>query len=253
MIDIHCHILAGLDDGASTLEQSLALAKQAIEHGTTHLVATPHANRRYSYDPQQVEEKIKELEGLLQGELQLYRGCDFHLDADRISEACEQPWKYWIHQGPYILIEFDDYLPRRAAGEALLNLQEAGVVPIITHPERNGYFLSHPEELRRLVQWGCFVQVTALALLGGFGRRSLRFAHQAITEGLAHIVASDAHHPEHRPARLDLAYDEVRRRHGEKAAQLLFVENPSAVIHGGDLEEVIVQRHGFWRKLTFWR
>lgn len=252
MVDIHSHVLPGLDDGPESLKESLQLLEQAIESGTTELVATPHANRRYKYDEQQVEVLLGELQARIGDRIRLYRGCDFQLDFERLREACQKPQKYWIHGGPYLLIEVDHYLPPRAMREAILQLQDAGLYPVLTHPERNPFFIDHPGELRRLVELGCLVQVTAMSLIGGFGRRSQEFACWAIEEGLVHVVASDAHHPQHRPASLSEPYAYVCRHYGQNAARVLFVENPGAVVHGRQTVEVRPGRRSFWKRLKLW-
>ena len=140
MIDIHHHLLWGLDDGASNLETSLAMARIAAADGITHVVCSPHANGRYAYQPQVIAEKIGELQQLLDREhlaLKLGHGCDFHLSYDNIQEAKADPGRFSINGLGYLLVEIPDYGLPRGLTEIFYELQLVGLTPILTHPERN--------------------------------------------------------------------------------------------------------------------
>src|SRR6266700_1436516 len=106
MVDIHSHILWGLDDGAETFEESIAMLELAAASGTTDIVATPHANSRYRYQPDVVDQRIVEAAASVSGKLRIHRGCDFHLSFDNVQDAMENPSKYAIKGGSYILVEF---------------------------------------------------------------------------------------------------------------------------------------------------
>ena len=231
MVDIHSHILWGLDDGAETLEESLAMLKLAAESGTTDIVATPHANSRYRYQPEVIQQRIEEASAGTSGKPRIHRGCDFHLSFDNVQDAMENPAKYAINNGPYILVEFPDG-PLAGMQRVLATLLDCGLIPIMTHPERQMQLRRIPDEFLEWIRMGCLVQVTAQSLLGRFGKQSEESAWQMVRRGLAHFVASDAHDTEDRPPRLDLAFEALSGRVGDSHAQLLLIENPQAALSG---------------------
>jgi len=225
-----------MDDGARTPEISVAMLRMAYEHGTTAIVATPHANPQYRYDISLIEQRFNELKPLLPEGLELYRGCDFHLSYDNIQDAIANPRKYTIHQGPYLLVEFSDLLIFNNTSEIFSRLQDAGMIPIITHPERNSLLRQRLEQISSWVEAGAFNQVTAGSLLGAFGKRAQEFAKLLLEHNLLHIIASDAHDLEHRPPRMDLAFDWLRKHAGEEIARVVCFENPGATLTGAPLK-----------------
>jgi len=235
-VDIHSHVLYGLDDGARTLDDSVAMVRMAADHGTTDLVATPHANLEFRFDPQRIAARIEEITAASQGALRLHTGCDFHLSYDNIQDAIEQPAKYAINHKNYLLVEFSDLLIFRNTPEIFSRLGDAGLVPIITHPERNGLLRQRAEEIAHWVEEGARVQITAQSLVGQFGPKAAGFCRLLLDRALVHFVASDAHDCQHRPPRLDQAYTWLTGHYGEEAAQLLCVSNPRAVLDGEPLD-----------------
>ena len=143
-----------MDDGAETLEQSIEMLKVAAEAGTTDLVCTPNGNREYSFEPLLIRERLKELEDGSGGAVQLYTGCDFHLSYENIQDAIMHPRKYTINQNRYLLVEFSDMLIFSNTAEIFGRLQEAGMIPIITHPERNQLLQQRLEEIALRVEAG---------------------------------------------------------------------------------------------------
>jgi protein-tyrosine phosphatase len=236
MVDIHCHILPGLDDGPETLEQSIAMVKVAHAAGTTDIVATPHSNPSYTFDPELIALKIAELERATDSAVRLHTGCDFHLSATNIQDALLHPTKYTINHLAYLLVEFADFSIPPSTGEIFDRLRSAGMLPIITHPERNALLQERPDEIRSWVERDCLVQVTAQSFLGRFGKRARAFSEKLLRDGLVHIVASDAHDAADRTPSLLEAYAYVATNFGETQAQALFVRNPEAVLRGGPVE-----------------
>jgi protein-tyrosine phosphatase len=236
LIDIHSHVLYGMDDGAQTPEISVAMLRMAHDHGTTAIVATPHANSDYRYDIELIGQRFEELKPSLPEGLELYRGCDFHLSFDNIQDAIANPRKYTINQGPYLLVEFSDLLIFNNTADIFARLRDAGMIPIITHPERNSLLRQRLEQISSWVEAGAFNQVTSGSLLGAFGKRAQDFARLLLERNLIHIIASDAHDLEHRPPRMDLAFDWLKREAGEEIARLVCVENPGATLTGGPLK-----------------
>jgi protein-tyrosine phosphatase len=237
MIDIHTHVLPGFDDGARTLDDSVAMIRIAAEAGTTDLAATPHANLEFRFDPERIEKSITELQQASGSAVRIHRGCDFHLYFDNIEDALANPAKYTINHKRYLLVEFPDLLISKGTAEVFARLLDAGMVPIITHPERNFLLHRRMESLQEWVDDGCLVQVTAQSLLGRFGSEVRKVARQLMQLGLVHFIASDAHDPADRTPRLDQAYKHVAKRYGQERAELLFVSNPQAVLCGEPLPE----------------
>jgi protein-tyrosine phosphatase len=237
MIDIHSHILWGVDDGARDLEESLELIEAAARAGTTDIVATPHASPDYEFQPLLIDERLAELRARPEVSIRIHRGCDFHLSRDNIEDAVRNPAKYTIAGGRYLLVEFSDLVIFQSSERDLERLRDAGMVPVITHPERNPLLRQRLRLLQRWVDQGCLMQITADSYLGRFGRKAKSFAEESTRLGLVHFAASDGHHPRARPARLDGAYRHLSQRYSEALARRLCVENPRAVLEGDSLPE----------------
>ena len=235
MVDIHCHILPGMDDGAQTIEQSLEMAAMAIEDGITHVVGTPHANAEYRFDPAIIRQRRDELQAKLGDRLTLVTGCDFHLNFENVQDLRANPGKYTINQKNYLLVEFADFSIPPGTDDTLHQLLLLGISPIITHPERNRLIRSKPEMLRQWLRQGCYVQMTAQSLLGGFGESTQKQTEKWLDEEMVHFFASDAHNATKRPLRLKKAFDVVAERRGEGVAQALFLDNPLAALEGRPL------------------
>jgi protein-tyrosine phosphatase len=235
MVDIHCHILPELDDGAKSLEEALQMAEMAVQDGITHVVATPHANSEYRFDFDTVQERRKELQGRLGDRLKLATGCDFHLSVENLEQLRAFPAKYAISQKRYLLVEFADFAIPPGAEEALHGLRLLGLSPIITHPERNRLIRSQPQRLWDWLRQGCYLQVTAQSLLGKWGESARRQVEEWLDQKVVHFFASDAHNVGQRPLRLKEAYTIVAERWGESLAESLFRENPLAAFEGRDL------------------
>jgi protein-tyrosine phosphatase len=238
MIDVHCHILPGLDDGPPNMEVSLAMAESAIADGITHVVATPHANNEYSFDYSRVRELREKLQAHIGDRLILATGCDFHLSPENLDALRVDAPRYCINQRDYLLVEFNEYSIPPAMDQTLHEIQLLGLRPVITHPERNAILRLQAVRLAKWVRLGCFIQVTAGSLTGTFGPGAQRNAWRWMSDGLVHFVASDAHNTRGRPLKLQPAFELVREQFGERKARALFVENPMAAFEGRDLPHV---------------
>lgn len=237
MIDIHSHVLPGLDDGAKTLETSLEMIKLAAASGTTDLVATPHSNAQFRFDEHKVDEAFRALSALSEGLINLYRGCDCHLTLENLEDALIRPSKYTINGSRYLLVELPDFMGPSVVWEQLKALINARFVPIITHPERNISLQFNVKRLKEWVRGGCLVQVTAQAYLGRFGSDAKHSVESLMDAALVHFVASDAHDCVDRPPDLSKAHDRVCSRWGRERAQRLFIDNPAAVIADEPIEQ----------------
>jgi len=238
MVDLHCHILPGLDDGSRSLEDSLAMAESAIADGITHVVATPHASSSWAFDYSRVRQARDELQRHLGDRLHLATGCDFHLSPENMIALHADAPRFCINQKNYLLVEFNEFAIPPAMDHTLHELQLVGLQPIVTHPERNSILRAHPERLKKWVHHGCYVQVTANSLTGTFGAGAQEDAWRWLAEGLVHFVASDAHNTTTRPLRLLPAYDAVANKFNTETAEALFVSNPRAAFEGQELPHV---------------
>jgi protein-tyrosine phosphatase len=249
LVDIHTHVLPGLDDGARTLEEAIAMARLAAEDGTTDMVATPHADLIYSYDPSLVDQKIAELSQACGNLPRIHRGCDFHLIPENIQDAMHNPTKYTIAGRNYLLVEFSDMVIPRNIGDILMRLADAGLVPVVTHPERNPLLAQQHEEIASWVARGILIQVTAQSFFGRFGRSARRMADELMRRGLVHFVASDAHDTRSRPPLLAEAHHYVAKNCGTAFADAVLRDNPRAAIAGEPLPARLEARPKGWRSL----
>lgn len=235
MIDIHSHILPGLDDGADSLDTARAMAEMAIADGITHVIGTPHASQDHAFLPELVKQRRNEIQALFEGRLLFATGCDFHLSFENLQDIRQDPSRFTLNQKTYLLVEFADYSIPPSLDQALHQLQLAGLRPVITHPERNPLIRSQPERLYRWLRQGCYAQATAQSLLGKFGRAAQEMTEKWLEVGAIHFFASDAHNVTTRPPRLKETYDRVAKARGEETARALFVDNPLAAFEGRPL------------------
>ena len=236
MVDIHCHFLPSMDDGACDEAESAGMLDVAGRCGTTDLVATPHADTQYSYDLMAVEAALAEARSRAPEGLRLHRGCDFHLMHDNIQAALAEPGRYTINGGRYLLVEFSDLVIFENTGDVFDRLESAGMTIIVTHPERNPLLRQRIELLAQWVLAGRLMQLTAGSLLGFWGSKAQAFSRLMLDRGLAHFVASDGHDAHARQPRLDQASDWLRRHKSPELAHLLTEVHPRAVIDNRSID-----------------
>jgi protein-tyrosine phosphatase len=235
MIDIHSHILPGLDDGSKSWDMTLEMCRLAVQDGISHIVATPHADDTYAYSRDRVQELVGELGRKVQGQLAFSLGCDFHMSFENVEDAIIHPERYTIASGQYLLVELSDYGIPPQVSDALSRLRGTGLTPIITHPERNGILQKRPERVLEWVDAGCLVQVTASAVTGYWGDTPQRIAMWLIEQDAVHVLASDAHDDKRRRPILSEARRYVSTRFGPDLARSLVQDNPLAIISGQPL------------------
>jgi protein-tyrosine phosphatase len=232
MIDIHSHILPGVDDGSPSMEVSLDMLRMAAENGTTDIVATPHNNVDFRYEEDTVSTLFRELSDKAAGIINVHLGCDFHLNVDNVHDALSNPTKYTINGRGYLMVELPDLTSLSAMRAVLNRMLETRITPIITHPERNPSLQMQLKDVENWVRDGCLMQITAQSLTGRFGSRAQRFAESLMQADLVHFVASDAHDVKDRIPVLTPAYKLVSQRWGLEKADTLFLYNPAATLVG---------------------
>jgi protein-tyrosine phosphatase len=235
MVDIHTHILPGIDDGSKSWEMTAEMCRIAVEDGTTHMVATPHSNDVYAYNRERYTDMLGQLHDAAEGKMAFSLGCDFHFSYDNIRDALEHPRRYTIGDTQYLLIEFSDYGIPPSVKQDIFSLSSCGMVPIITHPERNQPLMKNPEMVLKLIEAGCLVQVTANAVTGTWGQRSKKMAEWLLKQRAIHVVASDAHDPVRRKPVMSEARTAIAQMAGAEIADALVTHNPEAIVEGRSL------------------
>ena len=235
MIDIHCHILAEVDDGPKSWEAAEEMCRIATADGIEHIVATPHANERYHYDREYLTSLLDYLRQRVGGSPKLSLGCDFHLSYENLQDVLARPQRYTIEGGHYLLVELSDYSVPAQVDDCFTRLGEKGVTPVITHPERNPILQGTPQRVLRWVELGCAVQVTASALTGAWGERVGRTATGLLEHDAVHVLASDAHDAKDRTPVLSAGRKAAEKICDAEVAKELVDDNPRAIISGQPL------------------
>lgn len=238
MIDIHTHILAGVDDGASEVNVTVAMLEMAHKDGIQAVIATPHANQQYRFDPYYNKAEIRRVRIFCPDAPSVHLGCELNLTPENIHSAMNDPYNYTLNGKDCLLVELPEQFTPLTMHSSLQLLIEAGFRIIIAHPERNGYIQRHPNYAADLVSLGCFMQLTASSLFVSFGKRAEEIAEHLINRRLAHFVASDAHGVDNRRPLLKRAYEHVANNYCEATANLLFLQNPLAVIEGSSISPI---------------
>ncbi|HEV3039168.1 MAG TPA: CpsB/CapC family capsule biosynthesis tyrosine phosphatase [Candidatus Angelobacter sp.] len=236
MVDIHCHILPLVDDGARSWEIAEQMCAMAAGDGITHIVATPHANAQFAYNRERFSELLAELQGRINGILKFSLGCDFNLSFENLELLFASPAQFLIQGTRYLLIELNNFGIPPGFDQLLFRMTaELQIVPILTHPERHPLLQRHPEQVVPWTDLGCLVQITANSLTGHWGRRAKDAAVWLLKKNLVHIVASDAHDVRHRPPVLSPAREVVAQILDEHSAMELVETNPSLVVTDGNI------------------
>ncbi|MBC7258546.1 MAG: hypothetical protein H5T65_04820 [Chloroflexi bacterium] len=236
LIDLHTHIVPGVDDGAQTPDEALAMARVALADGIAQVVATPHIPMA-GLDREECERRLGDLRRYLAGhqtDVEVHLGAEVSLEPDILRWLAEGlAWP--IASTRYILVELPFFVLPPYTDDTIFRLQVAGYKPILAHPERNASLAAAPERLGPLVERGVLVQITTTSILGGFGAQAKSAATAFLQRGWVHVLASDAHSANHRPPSLTEAAREAERVIGPQAWSLV-TTNPAAIL--GDSDEV---------------
>jgi protein-tyrosine phosphatase len=256
VIDLHTHLLPGVDDGAGTLAEAVAMARLAAADGVTTIVATPHRNPwSYRADRADAERRLEEVRRACQCEgiaVRLLLGGESYIAPD-LPEQLETGLALTINGSRYLLIEWPlaEYPPY--SDQVIFELQVRGIIPVVAHAERYRFVQRDPQGLARQVERGVLAQVTASSLLGEFGPRVRRASEDLLTRGLAHLIASDSHGPERRAPVLSRARARAAELVGEGRARALVEDVPRAIINDERVDlppPVLPKPRPFW---MFWR
>ncbi len=232
VIDIHCHILADVDDGPKSWDVAEEMCRMAAADGIEHIVATPHANERYPYDRKFLNAELARLQQRIGTAPRLSLGCDFHLSYENFQQVLRTPELYTIDGGHYLLVELSNYSIPAQVDECFTQLGDRSITPVITHPERNPILQQDLPRVLRWVELGCAVQVTASALTGDWGERVWRSAEWLLKRDAVHVLATDAHDAKHRRPVLSPAREAAEETCNADVAKALVDDNPRAIIGG---------------------
>lgn len=233
MIDLHCHMLPAIDDGAPDLAVALAMARCAVADGITVTACTPHIYPGlYENHRDGIVAAIAELQRQLDAEgipLQLMAGADTHLAPDLIKSIHEGRIPTLNH-GRYLLLEPPHHVAPPRFEDSVFQLMASGLVPVITHPERLSWIESHYDIFARLADRGVFMQLTSGSLTGRFGRRPRYWAERMLDEHRVQLLATDAHHIDKRPPLLAEGREAAALRIGAEQAHHLVVTRPRGML-----------------------
>jgi protein-tyrosine phosphatase len=239
LVDVHCHVVPGVDDGAADLQTALEMLRASARSGVGDVIATPHQHPvRYPNEAAALREAHASLlearaERVAAGEdlPRVHLGAEVHLDEGLVARLREGRLLS-LAAGPWVLLELPDVFPTAAAEQALYELQVAGFRVVLAHPERVGQLARRPRLIELLVERGALCQVTAHSVSGRFGPDCRELTERLLRAGLVHLVASDGHDLERRPCGLREALDAVRATFGEAEARRLFETAPRALLEG---------------------
>jgi protein-tyrosine phosphatase len=265
MIDCHCHILPGIDDGAHTVDSALAMADAAVAGGTRAIICTPHhLNGLYVNHADRVRRNLHALRQRLDARgirLDLHLGSELHLSPDLPSQVVDGVALTYNDRGQAALIELPKALVPDGTERVLQQLLGHGVTPVIAHPERNLVLARREDRLIEWLTWGCKVQLTAQSCSGAFGERLQHLSRRWLERGMVHLIGSDAHRPVGRsPDTLAAGRAIVQFWLGDDAAALLTRDNPQRLLNGETLlalparpPQPVTARFRRWLQALRWR
>lgn len=235
MIDLHCHLLPGVDDGARTLEDSLAMAQQAVSEGISHILVTPHHKNGKYLNP---KEAVMEATAALQTELDdrgigltLYPCQEIRINGDLLDDIENEDVLFVDEEQCYVLIEFPTLSIPEYSEQLFFKLLQQGITPVIVHPERNQAIIDDPNILLPFIERGALAQLTASSYAGDFGKDIAKLSHQLVEANLVHVIASDAHNTRGRGFHFKKAFSQLEIDFGpEKVAY--FRQNAKDLLNG---------------------
>jgi protein-tyrosine phosphatase len=244
MIDIHCHILPSIDDGARDINDSILMAREAVKEGIHTIIATPHhMNGKYENQKRSIIEKVKELNRVFKDEnipLTILPGQETRIFGE-ILEETEFEYILPLNHTQYVFIELPSSHVPRYTEKLLFDIQVKGLIPIIVHPERNQEIMSNPDTLYNLVKKGSLTQVTASSVAGYFGKKIQKFSYQLIEANLTHFIASDAHNVNNRTFKLEEGLDVIESKFGVDMVYF-YTENADLLIEGKNIMKEIPEK-----------
>lgn len=238
MIDLHCHLLHGVDDGPKLLEESLQLCRMAVADGITCAIVTPHIHPgRWDNTRESIELSCENLrQALHRNDIPLQLGFAAEVRVtDHIMQLVangDLPFYGEVDGYRIMLLEFPHGHLVPGSEELVQWLLRQGIRPLIAHPERNKQIMKNMAQLQPFIDAGCWLQVTAGSVTGHFGEKSMSIAHQLLQIDAVTVLASDGHNAGARPPVLGQAYEHVAAAYGVERARRLMLDAPAAIVAG---------------------
>ncbi|MBB6454526.1 protein-tyrosine phosphatase [Salirhabdus euzebyi] len=233
MIDIHCHILPSMDDGAASIRESITMAQAAAEEGIRTIIATPHhLDGKYNNTRTDIEKAVYQLNETLKESnipITILPGHETRINGDLVDRIQKEEILPLNKTSKYVFVELPSSHVPHYTSQLLFDIQVAGYTPVIVHPERNSVLTQNPDLLYRFVRNGALTQVTAGSVCGKFGKKIQKFTQDMIEANLTHFVASDAHNTTTRGFYLKEAYEQIKKDFGNGMV-FYFMENTESLI-----------------------
>lgn len=253
MVDLHCHLLPGVDDGSKSMEISLRMAREAVENGVTHALLTPHhMNGRYVNHKQDVIRLTKKFADELDKHnipLTVFPGQEVRINGNLLEALDNDDILFADTGNRYLMLEFPDDDVPHYTNRMIFDLQQRGITPVIVHPERNTMIMDKPNILYELLKKGCLSQITASSYVGTFGKKVEKFSRQLIEAGQGYVFASDAHDLPGRKYEMRQAFEKLRAEFGVNIAEQ-YQHNARLIINGENIQtnktRLLKKKRKFW-------
>ena len=253
LVDIHCHILPGVDDGSKDWETSIKLARDAVKDGITHAVCTPHMlNGKYINHKKDVIRLTENFQDMLDDAkipLTVFPGQEVRINGQLTEALDNDDILFADESGKYMMLEFPDNDVPHYTNQMIFELQQRGIIPVIVHPERNTKIMEQPDLLYQMLEKGCLSQITASSYVGTFGKKVEDFSRKLIANGQGYLFASDAHDLPGRKYEMRQAFDKLNQEFDPDLAKR-YGDNARAIINGENVPVNEVQplkkRKRFW-------
>lgn len=237
-IDVHNHGLFGVDDGAGSLEESLAMLRMAYEDGVRGVILTPHAHyRRGRATPEEIREKVALLQEKITDvcpELRLYAGNELYYDSE-MPERIDNKEVCRLADSRYVLVEFSPGIGFSEMKRAFREIMSVGVMPVLAHVERYECLYEDKDLVQELWEMGVYFQANASGVLGYYSSREKKFLKRLLKAGYIQLIATDAHETEERKPVLSVCAAYVRKKYGEETVRACFFENPEKILNNQPL------------------
>lgn len=230
MIDIHCHLIFAVDDGAYSIEESARMIEEAAEHGIKRIIATPHFHKEI-FEDEKMMGNFCQLEGLAEDfGVKLEMGYEVFF-TPFIANILKEKKNLTLANSRYLLVELPFNRIPLYSFDVIYKLNLMGIVPVLAHPERNKNFIRNISFLEKFVETGCLIQMDAASIVGIYGVRVKEFSKRLLIKGLVSFIASDAHSFGDYAKWYRPSYEKVRKLLGEEYTQVLYNKNPQIILN----------------------
>lgn len=253
MVDLHCHLLPGIDDGSRNMEISLCLAREAAENGVTHALLTPHhMNGHYVNHKQDVIRETKKFQEQIDAHkipLKVFPGQEVRINGQLLEALDRDDILFADTAGKYMMLEFPDDDVPHYTNQMIFDLQQRGIIPVIVHPERNTKIMAEPDLIYKLLEKGCLSQITASSYVGTFGKKVEDFSRRLIEAEQGYVFASDAHDLPGRKYEMRQAFEKMQYEFSQELVNK-YQQNARLIINGENVP--VNEIKALKKKKRFW-